>query len=129
MDALYAQRDRLLDDLAQVHSRIQALQQRSAQRSTVSTTAETSALLEVTNPAKSPASKDQDQQLENLPVEKVPKLALALLLKHRGGPGFGHGRLQVGHSTALFSTATLLNRAFVQTGSTAAAAGGCAAKG
>mmetsp|Transcript_9127 Transcript_9127/g.15176 ORF Transcript_9127/g.15176 Transcript_9127/m.15176 type:complete len:117 (-) Transcript_9127:97-447(-) len=27
-------------------------------------------------------------------VERELKLALGLLLKHRGGPGFGHGRLQ-----------------------------------
>ena len=27
-------------------------------------------------------------------VEREAKLALGLLLKHRGGPGFGHGRLQ-----------------------------------
>jgi len=29
-----------------------------------------------------------------VPVERDLKLALGLLLKHRGGPGFGHGRLQ-----------------------------------
>ena len=28
-----------------------------------------------------------------IPVEQEVKLALGLLLKHRGGPGFGHGRL------------------------------------
>lgn len=29
-----------------------------------------------------------------VPIEKEAKLALGLLLKHRGGPGFGHGRLE-----------------------------------
>lgn len=41
----------------------------------------------------------QNQQAEqatgaSADVEKELKLVLALLLKHRGGPGFGHGRLQ-----------------------------------
>jgi hypothetical protein len=27
------------------------------------------------------------------PLEKDVRAALSLLLKHRGGPGFGHGRL------------------------------------
>jgi hypothetical protein len=31
---------------------------------------------------------------ETVDTEKELKLALGLLLKHRGGPGFGHGRLQ-----------------------------------
>ena len=39
----------------------------------------------------------QGQRVEEtateIPVEQEVKLALGLLLKHRGGPGFGHGRL------------------------------------
>jgi hypothetical protein len=30
---------------------------------------------------------------KEIPLEQEVKLALGLLLKHRGGPGFGHGRL------------------------------------
>ena len=30
----------------------------------------------------------------DVPIEKDVKTAMGLLLKHRGGPGFGHGRLQ-----------------------------------
>jgi hypothetical protein len=30
----------------------------------------------------------------SLPLDKELKLTLGLLLKHRGGPGFGHGRLE-----------------------------------
>lgn len=30
----------------------------------------------------------------NSSINKEVKLVLGLLLKHRGGPGFGHGRLQ-----------------------------------
>lgn len=30
----------------------------------------------------------------DIPIEKDVKTAIGLLLKHRGGPGFGHGRLQ-----------------------------------
>jgi hypothetical protein len=30
----------------------------------------------------------------DIPIEKDVKAAIGLLLKHRGGPGFGHGRLQ-----------------------------------
>lgn len=30
---------------------------------------------------------------KEIPLEQDVKLALGLLLKHRGGPGFGHGRL------------------------------------
>ena len=42
-----------------------------------------------------PASQSEDRSVETkeLPVEQEIKLALGLLLKHRGGPGFGHGRL------------------------------------
>ena len=28
-----------------------------------------------------------------VPIEKDLRIALGLLLKHRGGPGYGHGRL------------------------------------
>ena len=39
-------------------------------------------------------SEVRDDELTNeIPVEQEVKLALGLLLKHRGGPGFGHGRL------------------------------------
>lgn len=29
-----------------------------------------------------------------LPIDQELRVALGLLLKHRGGPGFGHGRLE-----------------------------------
>lgn len=35
----------------------------------------------------------EDDVVAEIPVEQEVKLALGLLLKHRGGPGFGHGRL------------------------------------
>ena len=34
-----------------------------------------------------------EETAAEIPVEQEVKLALGLLLKHRGGPGFGHGRL------------------------------------
>ena len=34
-----------------------------------------------------------EETATEIPVEQEVKLALGLLLKHRGGPGFGHGRL------------------------------------
>lgn len=45
-------------------------------------------------PVSSTSSFDQmSVETRELPVEQEIKLALGLLLKHRGGPGFGHGRL------------------------------------
>ena len=42
-----------------------------------------------------PSIKDAANTLSGeIDKEKELKLALGLLLKHRGGPGFGHGRLQ-----------------------------------
>eukprot|EP00596_Hydrurales_sp_CCMP1899_P010102 CAMPEP_0119040028 /NCGR_PEP_ID=MMETSP1177-20130426/9826_1 /TAXON_ID=2985 /ORGANISM="Ochromonas sp, Strain CCMP1899" /LENGTH=581 /DNA_ID=CAMNT_0007004675 /DNA_START=74 /DNA_END=1817 /DNA_ORIENTATION=- len=39
-------------------------------------------------------SSDQEATaVAEIPIEQDVKLALGLLLKHRGGPGFGHGRL------------------------------------
>ena len=40
-----------------------------------------------------PDSQERPVETRDLPVEQEIKLALGLLLKHRGGPGFGHGRL------------------------------------
>ena len=41
----------------------------------------------------SSSSEQRSVETKDLPVEQEIKLALGLLLKHRGGPGFGHGRL------------------------------------
>jgi hypothetical protein len=41
-----------------------------------------------------PATFAQDATPAGVPIEQDIKLAMGLLLKHRGGPGFGHGRLQ-----------------------------------
>lgn len=40
------------------------------------------------------SSTDPNPSSKEAETEKTLKLALGLLLKHRGGPGFGHGRLQ-----------------------------------
>ena len=40
-----------------------------------------------------PTNKDKTVASGDLPMEQDVKLTLGLLLKHRGGPGFGHGRL------------------------------------
>lgn len=42
-----------------------------------------------------------DNQANQVISPKDIKLALGLLLKHRGGPGFGHGRLQGSELTML----------------------------
>ena len=41
-----------------------------------------------------PASANPEGSSAPLPIEQDIKLAMGLLLKHRGGPGFGHGRLE-----------------------------------
>ena len=46
-------------------------------------------------------SRAQYNSTEQLPLEDELKVALGLLLKHRGGPGFGHGRLQGSELNAL----------------------------
>jgi hypothetical protein len=40
-----------------------------------------------------PSNTDKTTPAGELPIEQDVKLTLGLLLKHRGGPGFGHGRL------------------------------------
>lgn len=44
--------------------------------------------------AQSPTAKRMLDTKEPLPLDQELKVALGLLLKHRGGPGFGHGRLE-----------------------------------
>jgi hypothetical protein len=41
-----------------------------------------------------PASATPEGSSAAIPIEQDIKLAMGLLLKHRGGPGFGHGRLE-----------------------------------
>ena len=41
----------------------------------------------------SPKDTNGEVVASEIPVDQDVKLALGLLLKHRGGPGFGHGRL------------------------------------
>ncbi len=48
----------------------------------------------VTEPSVAVTSSAVSNNNGELPLEKDLRLALGLLLKHRGGPGFGHGRLQ-----------------------------------
>lgn len=43
--------------------------------------------------APSMSSGEEASVASEIPIEQDVKLALGLLLKHRGGPGFGHGRL------------------------------------
>jgi uncharacterized protein YoaH (UPF0181 family) len=43
--------------------------------------------------APSMSSGEEASVASEIPLEQDVKLALGLLLKHRGGPGFGHGRL------------------------------------
>jgi len=50
----------------------------------------------------SPTAKRMLESKE-LPVDQELKLARGLLLKHRGGPGFGHGRLEGAELEALSS--------------------------
>ena len=57
-------------------------------------------IMRINAPAMSASEQGQGQRVEKveetateIPVEQEVKLALGLLLKHRGGPGFGHGRL------------------------------------
>lgn len=50
-------------------------------------------------PASAPAGPGANSFGDNPPdnLSKEVKLALGLLLKHRGGPGFGHGRFGIHH--------------------------------
>jgi hypothetical protein len=104
LQELISRRDRLIDELAEVHAQIKGIAEanRPADHPSAFAGASRQAPQEpsyraIGQPPRSSISpllvpddaqqgRDRDQRL---------KLTLGLLLKHRGGPGFGHGRLQV----------------------------------
>ncbi len=78
IDELSALRDGLIQCLAIVQGEVSAR-----------------AAAPINNVTKDPVERQFTSATANdIPIEKDVKTAIGLLLKHRGGPGFGHGRLQ-----------------------------------
>ena len=78
IDELSALRDGLIQCLAIVQGEVSAR-----------------AAAPINNVTKDPVERQFASTTANdIPIEKDVKAAIGLLLKHRGGPGFGHGRLQ-----------------------------------
>lgn len=114
LQELISRRDRLIDELAEVHAQIKGIAGANRPAGNLSTSAGASQhfptselpLGAVGQPPRTSISPPTVPAHENRDRDQRLKLALGLLLKHRGGPGFGHGRLQV----RMLRTIALLTR-------------------
>lgn len=100
-DELSALRDGLIQVLSMIQTEIIARPPESAAGTRTGSTAFGQAMEKASNEAtdriikmNAPAAATASSDSGAIPIEQDLKLAIGLLLKHRGGPGFGHGRLQ-----------------------------------